>query len=328
MDTALYFPYMRVPQSGWFTRVLLYWEQSATIVPRSMHSRNEYVDQYMRDLAEAKLLRLLPPWPSGNVHSGDFARTFLSLVDARESNAPGATARIHTAKMSYQLFRALEKRGLARDCGDVEWWEVETGTANLFMAYLASVMSAAEPGMLPVTDLPVAIDTLTGRRDSRSQLAAFRYEVVMEALPAPSAPVALSELVDFKEKNAQRLQRCRRFLDGKLAELAAIEDDYVREIRRAALMQEIEDEVANLKEQMTKRNWPRVVLVGVGGVVASGLAGAAALAAGGTPLAVGLGVAAGIAPLPGAAHSLGELVRRPQKTDRAPLAYAVLAGQL
>jgi hypothetical protein len=241
---------------------------------------------------------------------------------------PAATVRIHTDKLSHGLFEALKERGLARDVGNVHWWEVETGTANLFMAYLASVMSAAEPGMLPVTDLKVAIETLAGGTDSRSQLTAFRYELVMEALPAPSAAVSPSELVAFKDKNAQRLLRCRRFLDGKLAELAAIEDDYLHEVRRAALTQEIEDEVENLKEQMNKRKWPRVVLVGVGGVVASGLAGAAALAAGGTPLALGLGVAAGIAPLPAAAHGLGELARRPQKSDRAPLAYAVLAGQL
>jgi hypothetical protein len=321
MDTALYFPYMRVPQSAWFTRVLLYWEQAATIVPDSMRGRDEHVDQYMRDLADAKLLRLLPPRPGGKVRRNDFDRTFLSLVDARESTVPAATVRIHTDKLSHGLFEALKERGLARDVGNVHWWEVETGTANLFMAYLASVMSAAEPGMLPVTDLKVAIETLAGGTDSRSQL-------VMEALPAPSAAVSPSELVAFKDKNAQRLLRCRRFLDGKLAELAAIEDDYLHEVRRAALTQEIEDEVENLKEQMNKRKWPRVVLVGVGGVVASGLAGAAALAAGGTPLALGLGVAAGIAPLPAAAHGLGELARRPQKSDRAPLAYAVLAGQL
>lgn len=30
---VLYFPYISVPESAWFTRVLLYWDEVGSIVP-------------------------------------------------------------------------------------------------------------------------------------------------------------------------------------------------------------------------------------------------------------------------------------------------------
>ncbi|GAA4707227.1 hypothetical protein GCM10025781_27320 [Kocuria gwangalliensis] len=34
LETALYFPHIRVPKAAWFTQVLLYWEDVASIIPR------------------------------------------------------------------------------------------------------------------------------------------------------------------------------------------------------------------------------------------------------------------------------------------------------
>ena len=36
METALYFPYIRVPETPWFSQVLLYWDAAAAIVPGGM----------------------------------------------------------------------------------------------------------------------------------------------------------------------------------------------------------------------------------------------------------------------------------------------------
>jgi hypothetical protein len=35
-DAVIYFPYIRVPDNEWFTRVLLYWDQLGTIVPEEL----------------------------------------------------------------------------------------------------------------------------------------------------------------------------------------------------------------------------------------------------------------------------------------------------
>lgn len=333
METALYFPYIRVPQTPWFTQVLLYWDKAASIVPSSLWHQPDAVDPYMRDLAEAKLLDLLSPNDgAGNVGSGEFDRGFMRLLDSRtQSGEGGKFARIHTGKMSYGLFRELQRRGLAQPSdgpGRDTWWRVKTSTAELYMAYLASVMSAATPGILPVTDRMDAVGALAGTTNSLEQrLSSLRYRTIMEALPAPRGPVAPAKLRGFKEDHAEQLQRCRRFLDGKLADLASKDDDELREVRLGAIMQEIEDDVATLMDQMNKRKWPGVALLGFGGVMGAALTTAAAVVTGGTALAVGLAVGSGLTGLGGAGYSAVDLIRRPQFDPRAPLAYAALASR-
>jgi hypothetical protein len=40
---ALYFPYIRVPEAGWFTRTLLYWDGVRTIVPQSLAASDSVI---------------------------------------------------------------------------------------------------------------------------------------------------------------------------------------------------------------------------------------------------------------------------------------------
>ena len=47
MDTALYFPYISVPQGSWFTRVLLYWDGVASVVPRHLSDRAAALTPFM-----------------------------------------------------------------------------------------------------------------------------------------------------------------------------------------------------------------------------------------------------------------------------------------
>lgn len=64
-------------------------------------------------------------------------------------------------KMSADMFHRLEDRGLARHVpGGGPWWQVESSVADLYMAYLASALSAAHPGTAPVSDTSRAIATL------------------------------------------------------------------------------------------------------------------------------------------------------------------------
>lgn len=56
MNTALYFPYIQVPHSTWFTQVLLYWDRASTIVPSSRFQDQTVTNPYMRELRDAGLL--------------------------------------------------------------------------------------------------------------------------------------------------------------------------------------------------------------------------------------------------------------------------------
>jgi hypothetical protein len=334
VETALYFPYIRVPKSSWFTQVLLYWDQAATIVPDKIQRDPEALDPYTRELYETQLLRLFAPeedlW---QLNHESFEQGFLQLLDDATATPVGATrSRLHIGKMSVSLFSELEDRGLATyDPGPEQgmWYQVETSTADRYMAYLAAVMSGKMPDTLPVTNRSESIATLGGpERGIEQQLAMLRYTVITEALPSPSGPVSPSELRAFKEKNAQKLKRCKLHLDGVLADIAAANDPELAGVRLKSMMAAVEDDVATLQEQMKKRKWPGVTLLGFGAVVGAALTTAAVIATGGTALAVGLGVGAGITQLGGASYVTAELIRKPRFNPRAPLAYAALASKL
>jgi hypothetical protein len=341
MDTALYFPYIRVPQTPWFTQVLLYWDKAASIVPKSLLNRDDLA--YTRELADHHLLEYV--WPDMELHQTQevFDSAFLELLEQQQP-AVGEKryVRLHIDKMSGDLFDELSRRGLAtRERGEEweSWWQVEEATANTYMAYLACAISAAreqrlrvagdQGEMLPVTDQEQSLGTIApAGADLTHDLAQLRYAVITEALPAPRGPVAADQLRAFKEENSEALLRCRRHLDGKLAGLATETDPELRRVTGAAIRQEIEDDVARLREQMNKKRWPGVILVGFGGVMGAALATAAVLATGGGALVVGLGVGAGVLQLGGAGYAAAELIRQPRYDPRAPLAYAALSARL
>ena len=138
----------------------------------------------------------------------------------------------------------------------------------------------------------------------------------------------MAQLKSFKQNNADKLRRCRTYLDAKLADLAAETNPELRAVKAPDVMQELEADVAVLIERMNKKRWPGVVLVGFGGVMGAALATGAAAATGGGALAMGLGIGAGVLQIGAAGHVAGELVTSHRYNPRAPLAYAALASRL
>src|SRR4051794_16694836 len=61
MQGVLYFPYIEVPSSTWFTRTLLYWDHVGTIMPMGEMMRPERWSGYTNALVRAELLRLVDP---------------------------------------------------------------------------------------------------------------------------------------------------------------------------------------------------------------------------------------------------------------------------
>jgi hypothetical protein len=335
MDVALYYPYVRVPQTPWFTQVLLYWDQAASIVPYSLRGPSGGLDPYMYELERAGLLEYVEP-DSGDLseRSEAFEDGFLEVLD-QLSPVPERERRftgLHIDKLSWSLFKELRKRGLAQggeEPSPQSWWQVEKTAAGAYMAYLACAISSARSGMLPVTDQEQAIGTLVmASGDLGHQLAQLRYSAITRVLPVPSKSVPVTELKAFKEKNADKLHRCRAFLDGKLADLAGVADPELRRVKGALIRQEIEDDIKSLQESMKKRKWPRVLLVGFGGVMGAALTTAAAVATGGTALVAGLAVGAGVFQIGTATPLAIELMKQPRYNSRAPLAYAALASKL
>jgi hypothetical protein len=216
---------------------------------------------YMRELKDVGLLECIDPMTILHRDIGGFRAGFMQTLGTRTAEKSGTArqfVRVHVDKFSADMFEALVGRGLAQpdepDDLDKSRWNIEKSTAGAYMAYLASIISGARPGMLPVTDQRDSLTTLgPATRAPQADVARLRHAAIRKALPAPSGRVAPRELKDFKEKHADKLRRCRIHLDAKLAAVAAIGDPAAREAQGNLVLQEIQDDVATLKEQMTRK---------------------------------------------------------------------------
>lgn len=338
METALYFPYIRVPETSWFTQVLLYWDGAASIIPRRYEDQ---VGPYMSELIKTHLVQ--PFRPDRIRNSREFDDGFLALLDSHDlptlsDDLPTLMesdhwSRLHHEKVGYRIFRELASRGLARRLDDAhgysDWYAVENKTAELFMAYLIGSACRNDRHLFPVTDTISHLQRLSQSViPPVSRLAEMRYSAITQALPVPSRPVPPVELAKFKDRHYDELRRLRRYVNGHLADLAEIDDDEIRDARLEGLLQEIQDDVRELSHQMSRRNWPRIVLVGLAGLVASGAAIGTAVVTGGTALALGLGITGAIASVGPSGYQAADLFRTRLFDERSPLAYAALAQAL
>lgn len=221
METALYFPYIRVPSTPWFTQVLLYWDKAAAIVPNWVVNDEQIVGSYMNDLREVGLMEYTHPevvWDALDDSFIEFLDNSLKgtpyddnntwIPNSRELRGVESEAyqmhrrtltKLAKSKMSKPLFEKLRSRGLAESMPEgwgANWWRVETKTAYAYMACLAAAISGAQPGMFPVTDEEWIIGSLAAgdSTDLEQRLTSLRYAAVTQALPAPAGHVSAIEI--------------------------------------------------------------------------------------------------------------------------------------
>jgi hypothetical protein len=133
----------------------------------------------------------------------------------------------------------------------------------------------------------------------------------------------------FKEPHAEKLRKCRTYLDAKLADIASTENHQQRDVLARQVLVEISDDVAVLIEKMEKRRWPKVTMLGFSGVMGAALTVAsAAVGADATPLMVGLAAGTGALELGAAGFGAAGVLRTPRYDERAPLAYAALVSKV
>jgi hypothetical protein len=78
---VLYFPYISVPESAWFTRVLLYWDEVGSIVPSPYEADLARLTPYMSELVRAELVRpIVPERYDRHLHRA--VRPFLEFIDS------------------------------------------------------------------------------------------------------------------------------------------------------------------------------------------------------------------------------------------------------
>ncbi|MEK6274349.1 MAG: DUF6236 family protein [Actinomycetota bacterium] len=321
---ALYFPYIRVPQDAWFQRVLLYWDTVGTIVP---FDAPLLLGEHTTELVHAGLVR--PVHPGEYINDiGGFQDRFFALIDGEEAiqRRRGSVLdqedvkQIHVDKMGDMICEGLASRGLGRPAENGEreyWWDLESRTADVFMAYLAAELGALEElNMDPVTDEANLFVPEPDTPISRAEQ--LRLGVLEAVLPAPQEVVPISELAAFKEKHGGRLAAFRTRIEEELLQIALIEDEETRLRQKSLTEARLRSEVEEISAEMTERRWPKVIFGTVCGLVGVGTAAGAAVVTGGA------GIALAAPGLIGAAYAAVEGFPA-RKVPSSPLAYAALA---
>ena len=264
---AIYFPYIQVPKNEWFTRALIYFDQIGSIVPLDYESN---LSEYMQDLIQEGLVN--PIHPAYYVDDIPyFTEAFLDYVDSpdypvskeviKRKKLP--TLKIHVEKLG-PIGNELVKRGLAQK-RDWRWYNIESYTANKFMAYLANVL-----GELP----DFKSDPITDSIPNLSSFAPYYYQegnlpqkidelrtlVLKDILPAPKENISPKKIADFKMDHKKELIRFRNEIESFLLDVAGIEDPLLRSKRINQFTEKTHDSINELSDLMKSRGWKKITL--------------------------------------------------------------------
>jgi hypothetical protein len=136
-DAALYFPYIEVPDSPALARVLLYWDELGSIIPRRLGPTE--LTRRTRELVDTGLVRPLDPGGYWRELEG-FTEEFLALVEGIDGPAV-APVWVHRDKGTGRIRDELIGRELARTAHERHWVRVDGRVAAIFMASLAGRLS-------------------------------------------------------------------------------------------------------------------------------------------------------------------------------------------
>jgi hypothetical protein len=304
-DDALYFPYIEVPSDPSLTRVLLYWDRLATIVPNSIRGSDRLEELIRLDLVES-----IDPEKYDRPPEGWIASVVEELA-RQEVDAP--VGRVHFSKGSFRLWQRLESVGVAERAAD--WILLPEPAADFYMAYLATWLGHTL-GKVPVTDRRSSIDAFVAEAPvamRSANRAAMREVALRNILPAPAQSVDPRQIAEFKYDHWELLGSFRRNVERRLLECAREPDDVLRAELVAHTCDELAEEVQEIQARMS-RWWPTTR----GLITAAIPAGVylAKFAATGDPWAI----AEAAAPV-----SAEILSTRFASGDVSPIAYAVLA---
>ncbi|AHF08440.1 hypothetical protein [Desulfitobacterium metallireducens] len=268
MNKLLYFPYISIPNSQWLIQTLLYWDEVASIVPFEYARRTNCLDSHMQLLIREELVKQIFP-EQYIFRFNDFTYNFLKYVDTdpviRSISDLGKrgligknkllikTEKVHMAKLS-DIGYELVERGLAKDKG--RWFEIESYTAKSFMTYLAFLLGQ-ETGFVPSTDTYNGFSNLlTHKENSRKATISnrvrdeLRAQILNKILPVPRYIENFADILRFKHKNHDELERYRNFIESFIIDIDAVSDELKKE-RTNRFIEEAEDKIRYLKEQMS-----------------------------------------------------------------------------
>lgn len=257
-DAVLYFPFIRVPESDWLTRMLLYWDSVGTIVPYEFLQEPERLGPHTQGLVREELIQ--PVYPGAYVYDlPGFEEEFLGFLHSvgpeletrRERFQAGQHAPIHLEKLG-ALGRSLEDLQLAKEDGN--WSLVELETAEEFMAYLASVLGQLpEVQAIPVTDRDTGVARLTRHSadsGTEARLKSLRMAIIEDIFPSPSRPLEAADIAAFKRNHGDLMRRFRLEVEKEVISLADLENEELRQAAAHNLSDRIREDIREIESKL------------------------------------------------------------------------------
>lgn len=238
--TILYYPNIDIPTAGpWIRSALLYWDNLASIVPRSYDDMQDeqalerYGDE-IRCLHDQKVFR--PVNPDILMRSPDDRREFenevitrlRSYAKAGKPDPSECNARVFKQKLSEHLFYELKKLGLAREKNSTRddhfCFYFHPKAAEIYMALLADYLASADsPLTTPGTDQKSALYRSFPKSRAAKDIciAANLFDI----LPCPSPDVPLRKILRFRTNYRGELLAFRTEMDRMQKELSEADDE-------------------------------------------------------------------------------------------------------
>ena len=331
-NNALFFPFISIPQEQWSFHTLLYWDKLTSIIPLDHVEQPKQMTPFMRVLLREGLVeRMHPGEHLYKIEKFDSSfkqliESKLNLVRSIQQQNPNhrffsknRQALIHAEKLGI-VQNYLVEVGLAKKSHS-GWYLMESWTANLFMAYLASCLGALiDVDAAPVTNR-VQIANLyanyTGNKisyetEQRSKEA--REMILSELLPYPDEPIKLSKLVKFKEKHGELLPEFRNRVEAHCINISKYENVEERMLLTRNFVKDALDEVSYIESAM-KPFWKKLSFSSITPIIGAGLSASVA------PVNEHVALAGAVVTLSSTISQAVSSIRDDQCLKNAPLAY-------
>lgn len=255
---------MGVPEEPWFKQTLLYWDKVGSIIPDEALTSPELSSWTQETIREGLVYAIDPRVTVGPSLDDGFVRLVESSPEWL-ANLSGAntrrTSQLHIAKMGYRLLQQFRELGLVdRDArlADEVWVSMPPRLAEAYMAYVA-VAVGIQRSMDPVTNRPTAVEALTDLKvgGTAGPIAHARTQVRLfgELLPVPMSPVSAKEIRDFKETHHDLLKSFRRRIEQSSLQVAGSPTGFFADRTTDLLIDEMRDDVRQIRERMEQRHW-------------------------------------------------------------------------
>lgn len=260
-NKVLYFPYINVPNSAWFTRMLLYWDEVGVIVPHDFIENPEKLGEHTRSLVQECLVKqVIPQDHLNNIPS--FKDSFLKYIDSLKENIierrrvsfrKGHSSDIHIEKMD-GLEYELRDIGLAQEFY-YPWWSIEVDTGREFMTYLAATLGKLPDLQLdPISDdiehLQHFLNSSRVDKSAHKKISNLRLEILEDIFPSPKEPLKATEISNFKEKHSDKLKAFRIRVEKEIIDIADIESEELRKRRLELFKEESQDAIKEIIDAM------------------------------------------------------------------------------